>query len=183
MPTGFGKFPGPYGLRFDKTVGQFLFLSKLHKAVVRRIFHAILVGRSISSVTHELNDAGITSLGGGLWHRSSVQKILKNARLYAGQYVWNGIPVPGVGPEPLVTLEEVETVRQCLQRNRERSKGFGKRTLLSGRVFGECGRAYTLSREERVSMWRAKHVSAETVEMRGRVHRSGQAGGDRERSS
>jgi hypothetical protein len=147
VPTGFGKFPGPYGLRYDKTVGQFLFVSEMHKTVVRRIFDAVLAGRSISSVTHELNDASITSWGGGLWWPSSVQKILKNAPLYAGQYVWSGIPVPGVGPEPVITPEEVEMVRQRLQRNRERSKGFGKRTLLSGRVFGECGRAYTLRRD------------------------------------
>ena len=146
VPTGFGKFPGPYGLRYDKGARKFEWLSGGQKQTVLRVLSACLAGRSISSITNELNDAGIRALGGGYWHRSAVQKILRNARLYAGQYVWNGIPVPGVGPEPIVTLDEVERIGQRLQRNRERSKGFGKRTLLSGRVFGECGRAYTLSR-------------------------------------
>ena len=146
VPTGFGKFPGPYGLRYDKGARKFEWLSGGQKQTVLRVLSACLAGRSISSITNELNDAGIRALGGGYWHRSAVQKILRNARLYAGRYVWNGIPVPGVGPEPIVTLDEVERIGQRLQRNRERSKGFGKRTLLSGRVFGECGRAYTLSR-------------------------------------
>ena len=64
VPTGFGKFPGPYGLRYDKGARTFEWLLEGQKQTVLRVLSACLAGRSISSITNELNDAGIRALGG-----------------------------------------------------------------------------------------------------------------------
>ena len=59
VPTGFSKFNGPYGPRYDKGARRLQWLSEGHKHSGFRLLSACIAGRSISSITNELNDACI----------------------------------------------------------------------------------------------------------------------------
>ena len=145
VPTGFGRYGGPYGMRYDPMTKKLSWISDTHKDVVRRIINDCLNGASISAITIALNQEGVPSASGGVWYRNSVHSVLRHAKTYAGSWTWKGILVPGVVREPVVSLADAERVESRLHRNKELAKGFGRRHWLTGRVFGECGRKYSLS--------------------------------------
>ena len=145
VPTGFGRYGGPYGMRYDTVTKKLSWISDNHKDVVRRIIRDCLDGASISAITIALNQEGVPAASGGAWYRTSVHSVLRHAKTYAGSWTWKGIPVPGIVQEAGISLADAERVESRLHRNKELAKGFGRRHLLTGRVFGECGRRYSLS--------------------------------------
>ena len=150
FPSGFGRYGGPYGTRWDKARKELLWLSESHRSLVRRVLDSCLAGESINSIVVALNDAfmkgqGLPAAAGGYWHRSSVHRILDHARLYTGTATWDGIDIREVLDRPVCTEAETEAIRSRLTRNKELGKGYGRRRWLTGRVFGECGRTYSLA--------------------------------------
>ena len=148
IPAGLGRYGGPYGLRYDKASAKLVWVSGHHRIVAESILRDSLSGKSISSITVALNDAKIPSASGGVWHTSSVQRVLSHARTYAGDYSWAGIEIPDIVEDPVIYRNEVDQIAIRLQKNKERAKGWGRRHLLTGRVFGECGRRYSLDRKK-----------------------------------
>ena len=152
-PSGFGRYGGPYGTRWDKDKKQLVWLSESHRSLVRRVLDSCLAGESINSILVGLNDAlkndqGLPASAGGYWHRSSVHRILTNARIYTGTATWDGIDIPGVLERPVCSEAEAVAISRRLTRNKELSKGYGRRRWLTGRVFGECGRTYSLAAKQ-----------------------------------
>ena len=153
VPSGFGRYGGPYGTRWDKAKKQLVWLSESHRSLVRRVLDSCLGGMSINSILVGLNDAlkndhGLPAAAGGYWHRSSVHRVLTHARLYAGTATWDGIDIPCALERPVCAESEAAAISRRLARNKELGKGYGRRRWLTGRVFGECGRTYSLAAKQ-----------------------------------
>jgi site-specific DNA recombinase len=89
IPQAMGR--GCYGYTYDQRSGARQ-VDELQAEVVRRIFRRYNESRSFSSVSNELNDAGIPALGGGRWYPLTIRRILLNesyaGRLYYGRTRW-----------------------------------------------------------------------------------------------
>jgi hypothetical protein len=143
IPSGFGRYGGYLGLRYDKVHKRFFHIPGLidtaHEILVRS-----LNKESSSSITKALQNRGVSSASGGPIHRSTVNRVLAHAKVYAGVITWSGIEIRGK-VDPIITKAQAEKVLERLQWNKERSYGFGRRKWLSGRVVsGVCGRKYAL---------------------------------------
>jgi len=144
IPSGFGRYNGWIGLRWNKERRMFVQTPQID--VAAEVLKRGLQGESSSSIVQDLQARSIKGIGGNLIQRSAVSRILKNAKVYAGVVTWNGIEIRGRVENPII-LEEVTTIiEKRLKTNKEKSYGFGKRTWLTGRVFcGLCGRRYNLN--------------------------------------
>ena len=101
-------------------------------------------GKSSTSITRELNDKGIPAAMGGYWVHGSVQKVLRNAKTYAGVHMWDGIEVQDFVEEPVISLALASQIEQRRKNNKALSSG-GRRMWLTGRVFTPCGLRYNLA--------------------------------------
>ena len=153
VPSGFGRYGGPYGTCWDKAKKRLVWLSESHRSLVREVLDSYLDWASINSIVVELNNAlgkgeGLPAAAGGHWHRSSVHRLLDHALLYAGTVTWSGIEIPEALERPVCREAEAEAISRMLVRNKELAKGFGRRKWLTGRVFGQCGRTYSLAAKQ-----------------------------------
>lgn len=120
----------PYGWRSDDEA-----------AVVRRIVREVISGRSLHSMTQDLNSEGIPSPNGGAWNKSGVRWIAKR-RANSGQRTHKGVVVGDGNWEPLVTVEEMDSVERILAAKTAASSGGhnARKWLLSGLLrCGKCG--------------------------------------------
>lgn len=77
-------FEAPFG--FEKNVEKRLCVNVPEAQVVRRMFHALLAGKSPRQITRMLNEANIPSHRGKKWQHAHVAKMLRN-EIYAGLVV------------------------------------------------------------------------------------------------
>ena len=74
----------PYGYRKE---GGSLVVIPEEAIVVRKIYHAALSGKGVSSIARELNSAGIPSPAGGQWGKTTLLRIIRNP-VYAGDLLF-----------------------------------------------------------------------------------------------
>ena len=139
IPTGWG----PWGLAgYDWKDGRF------HKneiaPTVERILRLYLVEReSQSSITKALH--GFRSQTGKLWWQSSVGKVLRHARWYAGIITYKGQEFRGL-IDPIITEPEAELILKKLG-HKPRPTAYGRAGWWTGRVTcGLCERRYAISK-------------------------------------
>jgi DNA invertase Pin-like site-specific DNA recombinase len=60
-------------------------------ATVRQVFALRAQGMPLRSVAATLNDRGLRTAEGALWHAAQVKRVLDRSALYAGQYGYGGI--------------------------------------------------------------------------------------------
>ena len=84
LPQATGR--GIYGYRYDPASGRHE-RDPLQATVVERIFQRFSETRSFSSVSQELNAAGIPSFSGGRWYPLTVRSILTN-ETYTGRTIF-----------------------------------------------------------------------------------------------
>src|SRR5690606_15510058 len=122
----------PFGYHLDGQVNEDE--APWVKQIASWIIHE---GISLNDIARRLNEAGVPTTVGGKWQGRTVRQLIINPR-NAGLRTYHG-EVMGEGVwEPLLTMEEWESVRHRLELNRRPYKGTGTRKyLLSGIV--ECG--------------------------------------------
>ncbi|MFC1926227.1 recombinase family protein [Chloroflexota bacterium] len=144
IPSGFGRYGGYFGLRYDKKGKTLIRVPSQIEVAAEILNRAIDYGQSSSEITRDLQAKGVKGASGGNIHRSSVSRVLANAKVYAGIIEWDGIRIEGK-VEPIITDAQADRIAARLRLNKERSQGFGKRKWLTGRVFcGVCNRRYNL---------------------------------------
>ncbi len=118
-------------------------------------------GDSLNQITRDLQSHDIRTPSGKLITRSTVARILRTARRYAGIWDWGGHQIRGLIP-PRIYEEKAEKILANLRRNREKSYGFGKRKWLTGRVI--CGlcvtRKYSLQEKRYCHCTRSEPLEA-----------------------
>ena len=146
IPSGFGRYGGYLGLRYDKKVKKLVHVPGQIEVAAEILTRYISdPSASSSSLARDLQRRNITGVGGGIIHRSSVSRVLAKARAYAGLLDWNGIEIRGKVENPIITEEHAAIVAERLKCNQEKSRGFGRRKWLTGRVFCQiCGRRFNL---------------------------------------
>jgi hypothetical protein len=143
IPSGFGPHQGYLGLKYDGDKKMLLHTPQIQ--VAKEILQRCLDGETSSHIAKDMATRGIRGVGGNIIKRSGVCQVLAKARVYAGEFVWNGIALPDRVESPIITPEEAAAIKARLKLNKEQSYGFGKRKWLTGRVFcGTCGRRYAL---------------------------------------
>jgi DNA invertase Pin-like site-specific DNA recombinase len=111
--------------------------------IADEILQKALRGRSINGILADLQKKGIRNQRGEVITRSTVYRVLKRARRYAGIWDWCGHEITLL--PPIITLEQAGQILANLKRNKEKSLGYGKRKWLTSRVYcGLCGRRYIL---------------------------------------
>jgi len=144
IPSGFGRYRGHLGLRYDKKLKKLVHIPG-QIDVAAEILHRVLKGESSSQITRDLQARDVRGASGGLIHRSSVNRVMANARSYAGIITWSGIEIKGKVEDPIITEADAAVIADRIQQNKEKSYGFGKRKWLTGRVYcGICGRRFNL---------------------------------------
>jgi DNA invertase Pin-like site-specific DNA recombinase len=141
LPSGVGDGMLGYTLANKKfTPDSFI-------TVVDEILGRGLRGDSINSITRDLQAKDVSTPYGKLITRATVSSILRHARRYAGIWDWWGCEVRNLIPSR-ITEKQAEQILANLERNREKSHGFGKRKWLTSRVIcGICGRKYNLRKK------------------------------------
>ena len=84
IPQGTGK--GCYGYVYEPETGKRR-VDAFQATVVRRLFQRYTETRSFSSVSAELNDAGIPSHSGGRWYPLTIRRTLTNES-YTGRFIY-----------------------------------------------------------------------------------------------
>ena len=84
IPQGTGK--GCYGYRYNQITGK-REIDEYQAVVVRQMFQRYAETRSFSAVSRELNQAGVTSLGGGRWYPITIRRQLMN-ECYTGRFTY-----------------------------------------------------------------------------------------------
>jgi DNA invertase Pin-like site-specific DNA recombinase len=125
--------PRPYGYRRDNGT---LVVDQEEAAVVREAVRRVIAGESIGALLRDFGDRSITTSRGGRWTRASLRNTLTAARI-AGYREHDGRMVKG-NWEPIVALDELETVRAVLtpspvRKPRPRSFPLAGGILLCGR--------------------------------------------------
>lgn len=147
IPSGYGRYGGYFGLQYDPDTRAFKYVPE-QIDIAKEILLRYTKGESASSITKDLQARSIIGAGGKLLHRSSVNRVLAHAKVYAGILHWNEIEIKGK-VEPIITEEVASIIEARLKLNREHSFGFGQRKWFSGRVFcGVCGRRYTIDKKK-----------------------------------
>ena len=147
IPSGYGRYGGYFGLQYDPDTRAFKYVPE-QIDIAKEILLRYAKGESASSITKDLQARIIIGAGGKLLHRSSVNRVLAHAKVYAGILHWNEIEIKGK-VEPIITGEVASIIEARLKLNREHSFGYGNRKWFSGRVFcGVCGRRYTIDKRK-----------------------------------
>jgi DNA invertase Pin-like site-specific DNA recombinase len=140
-----GKLPAGVGIgMLGYTLANKKFTTNSFTVIVDEILERALQGDSINRITRELQARDVRTPAGKVITRSSVSRILRNSRRYAGIWDWGGYQIKGLIP-PRISEDQAERILANLKRNRENSHGFGKRKWLTSRVIcGICGHRYNL---------------------------------------
>lgn len=175
IPGGWKSHPGAYGYRYIKDDPRFEVEEK-EADVVRYIFDlAYSEQYGIMRIVEHLNNKGIPSPKGSIWHSSTVGRILKS-ELYAGvfynfkfrSYMTNKRTPSGkrqilhksrplderipVSIPAIIDRKVWEAVQTQLKQNSLRNRKAGSFFLLKGRVkCGLCGRTCAAETSGRIS--------------------------------
>lgn len=132
--------------------------------IVKRIFSEYLSGKGIVAIANSLNDDGITTRNGCIWHNSAIHRILRNYN-YTGNLILqktyrenhltkktlvNNGELPkyhATGThEPIIDLETFEAVQEEIQRRallHAPKKSTTERYPFSGKIIcAKCGKNY-----------------------------------------
>jgi site-specific DNA recombinase len=160
IPRGAGR--GIYGYRYDSATGTRI-AHEEQAPVVRRIFQLSLEGNSLHGICQTLNREGIAAHQGGLWHHTSIRRMLSNPAYKGVQYtnrrkriamggnrfrqVWRDPSeweeVPGATP-PIVDMEIWDRVQTTLAApDRPRFQAVHRKYWLNGFVYCGCGARMT----------------------------------------
>ena len=176
IPGGWKGHPGPYGYKYVKDHnGSRLEINEKEAEIVRYIYSlAHDEGYGILRIVERLNNEGIPSPKGSIWHGSTVGRTLKN-ELYTGVFYnfkfrstmtdkrtaggkrkihqesrpleERTVPVPAI-----IDRHIWEAVQTQLKQNASRNQKIGSFFLLKGRVkCGLCGRTCAAENSGRVS--------------------------------
>jgi site-specific DNA recombinase len=109
--------------------------------VIRWMVKRVIAGETINGVVKQLNQQGITTATGKMWHHTLVRQILTRPRI-AGIRSHNGSTYRGAFPA-IITVGEWELLQLALAKLRRAHTGGvqqGRRYLLTGLVYcGNCG--------------------------------------------
>jgi DNA invertase Pin-like site-specific DNA recombinase len=110
---------------------------------VREIFRRVSEGEVLIRIIEDLNRRGITTKRGGLWNKSSFNKLLSNER-YIGVYTYKETRIEGGFPS-IVDKELFDSVQTHVQAKPNARGGTKRRKckadtyLLTGKLYcGEC---------------------------------------------
>jgi len=147
IPSGYGRYGGYLGLQYDQETRTFSHIPGQIE-IAKEILLRYAKGESSSSITKDLQVRSVTGAGGKLFHRSSLNRVLKHSRVYSGTIKWSDIEITGK-VVPIITEEIAGVIEARLKLNKEHSFGHGQRKWFSGRVFcGVCGRRYTMDKKK-----------------------------------
>lgn len=125
-----GEFPGgvpPFG--FDLKDSK-LTVNKEEAKTVKLIFDKYLSGYSMTRLTKYLNENNVTTRRGGVWHRSTIQNILRSEYV-KGNTIWSGEVIENTH-EAIVSEEVSEEAEQTIK---DRSKRIRTSALNSDFLF------------------------------------------------
>lgn len=141
-----------------------LYVFEPEAETVRRIFREYLSGKGLTAIANGLNRDGITTRNGSQWHKTPVQKVLKNYA-YTGNLLLQQtfresfitkkqIPNEGQLPkyhavgthEAIIDLETYERVQDEMQRRADKKKPRSKEIevypFTSKIICAHCGKHY-----------------------------------------
>jgi site-specific DNA recombinase len=126
----------PYGYELG-----WMALRKEEAEVVRWMVKRVIAGETINGVVKQLNEEGIPTATGKMWHHTLVRQILTRPRI-AGIRSHNGSTYKGAFPA-IITVGEWELLQLSLAKLRRTHTGGvqqGRKYLLTGLVYcGKCG--------------------------------------------
>ena len=137
-----GSNPGLRQVYGYRTVNKKFVIVEEEAAIVRRMYDDYLTGRTDGQIARTLNDSGIRTRAGGLWHISAVQRVLQN-RAYKGTLVYRDITSDDAFPVIIDahTWEQAQTIRSQRAKIHPRRLDTESPYILSGRlVCAKCGR-------------------------------------------
>lgn len=141
-----GRPPGGGRRAFGYTKGGTALVPE-EAALVRHMFDRLLRGDSIHSIVRWLNDVGSTTPVGGPWIRSSVARVLRNAR-YAGIRTYYGEEVAEGDWPTIITREEHEAAVAVLDDpTRRTTPGNARRWIGTGLYL--CGACIEMGEDGR----------------------------------
>ena len=116
-------------------------------AVVKEIFTRVANGEPHIEIVEDLNRRGIKSPNGGMWMRTSFQRMIRNNR-YTGIYRYRTIEIPGGMPQivsnELFCRAQEELMNKPNPRENTRRRTKNGLYLLTGKLFcGKCGETMT----------------------------------------
>lgn len=131
-----GRFDGgPRSFGYEK---DGLTVRESEAATIRESKDKILAGRSMNSLTRELNDRGIPTTSGGRWQRSTLQVIFRSKRII-GVRVHEGVEYEAQWPA-IISRAEWDQIQLILDGKHTRKRRTGRSYLLTGFVVcGGCG--------------------------------------------
>lgn len=124
----------PFG--YDVVNGT-LTINKRESKLIRSWARDVLAGRTLSSISAELNDKAVPTVRGGRWTSQTVNQILTSPRII-GMTSSGGEPIANAHWEPIIDRADWERIQSVLA---QRKRGPApRRTLLAGLVWcGVCG--------------------------------------------
>jgi site-specific DNA recombinase len=131
-----GRFDGgPRSFGYEK---DGLTVRDSEAAIIRECKDKILAGRSMNSLTRELNERGVPTASGGRWQRSTLQVIFRSKRII-GVRVHEGVEYEAQWPA-IISRAEWEQIQLILDAKQQPKSQTGRSYLLTGLVIcGGCG--------------------------------------------
>jgi hypothetical protein len=136
-----GRVPtGPRPLGYRREDGRLL-IDKTEAAVIRRIAKQVLAGRSLRSITRDLQAAGVAGTNGKPISYSAIRHVLRSPTTAGCREVADDVYQPSDEWKPILDRATWDAVRELLDDPSRRStSGNARRWLLSGiAVCGRCG--------------------------------------------
>jgi DNA invertase Pin-like site-specific DNA recombinase len=125
----------PYG--FVRTGPGQLAPEPFEAEIIAEMASRVLAGATVRSLVHDLNDRGVTTVGGFHWRDTSLRNVLTSPRV-AGLVPYQGEAVAEANWDPIIPRDQWERLCSVLE---ARPRGRKPRSfLLSGFVYcGRCG--------------------------------------------
>jgi len=157
-----GRFDGgPRSFGYEK---DGLTVRESEAAIIRECKDKILAGRSMNSLTRELNDRGIATTSGGRWQRSTLQVIFRSKRII-GVRVHQGVEYEAQWPAIIsraewdqiqLILDTAEPFKEVSERPIKKVPALRGKTIVN--LFFEASTRTRISFE-----FAEKRLSADTV--------------------
>lgn len=148
-----GRWPGgaiPYWCeKYNTNPGYKLRTIPDRAEIVNQAIKAVIAGKSVDEVAHDLNAAGKPTARGAKWSSKVLWQILTNKTLlgyatYEGDTIRDAEGKPVLFAEPLISLDRWDELQHALEQRRNPNR---KRTRTPSRVLGvakcmTCGQNY-----------------------------------------
>ncbi len=135
-----GQYTGGSVLFGYKVVDKKIFIDEQERIIVKKIFNDFLAGKQLKDITLWLNEAGIKTHTGSMFHISRVSGMLRNEK-YIGRCVIKGQLYENIYPK-LIDEDVFQTAQERLklnERNSNRVRAYDE-FLLTGKLFcAHCG--------------------------------------------